>query len=124
MTSYTINIAVDPPGLVYSGTPSTGNFVYTPALLHVETGDQVTWSCLTPFALVFKEGTPINQVQVAGNVPVWETGNPIPIGYATATYPIRNDAKGQFHYAVAVYQGSVGFGSVFMDAGCADVSVN
>jgi hypothetical protein len=126
---YTIKIAVDPSDLtveeeltdrvrVPPRKATTGNFVYTPALLRVEAGDKVAWTCGSPFTLVFKERTPIDHVEVFSKA-VYRTGETIPAGYCTDTFPV-NDVKGHFHYAVGVYQN----GLVFLDASCPDFSVN
>ena len=111
-TAYPITIEVDPPGLVPSGG-SVGNFVYKPALLRVEDGDTITWHCQYPFTLVFKAGTPIDQMEVWGNA---ITGG----GFSSDLYTVSDDVKGMFHYAVAVWKD----GRVLMDVACAGLSVN
>jgi len=108
---YTITIDVDPPGLVPSGG-SVGNFVYTPGLLHVEADDYVTWNCQYPFTLVFKDGTPIDKVRVIGYPSTLG-------GFQAGPFTVRQ-VKGQFHYAIA----AVKDGNIYMDAACADLSVN
>jgi len=112
MIHYTVNIAVDPPGLVPQGG-SVGNFIYTPALLRVEAGDQVTWTCSSAFVLVFKEGTPLDQVQLVGCACQGTSG------FSTGIHTVQQ-VRGQFHYAVAVWDGQ----RVLMDAACAGLSVN
>jgi plastocyanin len=108
--SYTITIALDPPGLVPTGG-STGNFVYTPALLNVLTGDSITWQCNSQFSVAFKEQTPIGEMQAMGCA----AGS----GYSAGPYTVEA-AQGSFHYTVAVWNGT----QVYMDAGCPRVSVN
>lgn len=111
--NYIVTIAVDPPDLWPSGTPegaSCGNFVYSPALVRVSPGDTITWTCNHHFALTFKEGTPVDEVELTG------TGSG---PYSTGPRTVR-DVKGQFHYAVAVWDGS----RVHLDAACAGASVN
>jgi plastocyanin len=111
--NYTVTIAVDPDSLWPSGKPagaSCGNFVYSPALIRVSAGDTITWTCNHPFALTFKEGTPVDEVQLTG------TGSG---PYSTGARTVA-DVKGQYHYAVAVWDGS----QVHLDASCAVASVN
>ncbi|MGO9254923.1 MAG: hypothetical protein ACLQU1_01265 [Bryobacteraceae bacterium] len=124
MFNYTVTIAVDPPGIFppnQEATPSNGNFVYTPSLVRVSSGDTITWFCVNPFSLVFKEGTPVNEMEVFGR-----PGTLIPPGapagvsyYSAGPYNVCN-VKGHFHYTVAVSLGA----QVFLDSGCPDVSVN
>ncbi len=108
--NYTVTIEVDPPEL-WPGAPppgaSRGNFVYKPGLLRVSAGDTIEWKCSMPFALTFKEGTPVDQVELDGG------------GCTTGAHPV-GEVKGQFHYAVAVWDGTC----VHIDASCAVVSVN
>ena len=110
MISYTIQITVDPPGAAPSGG-STGNFVYAPALLRVERDDTVTWTCASPFAVSFKERTPIDHVEVFGH----ETRG----GFSAGPFIIHGE-RGRYHYAVAVWNGT----RVFIDAACPQISVN
>jgi hypothetical protein len=111
MNSYTIKIEVDPSDWWQPGF-SEGNFVYTPALLRVEKGDQITWKCKSPFALVFKERTPVDNVELFGTKPDDDDD------YSTGPHNVR-DVRSQFHYAVAVFKDRV-----FIDADCPHVSVN
>jgi hypothetical protein len=94
MMNHTIQIDVD----------ARGNMTYTPSMLRMEAGDTVQWICpLGPFAIMLKDTSPFKEGMDA---------------YACAGTPSSPmcvaDAKGQFHYAVAVYDGS----RVHMDAGC------
>jgi plastocyanin len=125
---YTIKIAVDPKEVLIENddevinpanlTPrKQGNFVYTPALLRVEPGDRVTWICENPFTLVFKDGTPINEVEVF-STPL-RNGETTQNVYHTDTFKV-NDVKGHYHYTVGVFKN----GSIFLDANCPDFSVN
>jgi hypothetical protein len=126
MSNYYINIDVDPAELFTRQlvpTGSTGNFVHTPSLLRVTlTGnDDVTFNSKYPFSVEFKgEQPPIDQVQLSGvysnSVPQFN-GDP---GYSTVAYPIDQDSRGTFHYAVAVFKDN----TVFIDAACGGVSVN
>jgi len=115
-TNYTIEIAVDTPELrAVGGTPSVGNFVYMPALLRCNGNDTVTWECKSPFTLVFKEGTPVKEVEIMGD----PTGTS-PLIYVAGPYTVDTDASGIYHYATSVFQA----GRVFLDAACAGLSVN
>jgi len=115
-----ITIEVDPDCLQSHGITTTGNFVITPALLRVNAGDVVEWSGSNPFVLDFKDGTPLEEggVQLAG---IKEGGDDptLPVRFSTGRQKVAV-TKGHFHYAVAVYKD----GEVFIDAGCADLSVN
>jgi plastocyanin len=113
MFKYTVRIEVDPPHIFESqpGEPSTGNFVYSPALLRVQAGDSITWTCEKPFSLAFKEGTPIEQMEIFGT---HSGGN-----FTAGPYTVL-PARGQFHYVVAVWSGS----QIFVDAACPRISVN
>jgi len=107
---YVIHISVDPNSL--TPPPSTagyigGNFVFEPSLLRVRANDVITWKCTHPFALTFKEGTPVDDMELFG-----DSGSSGP-------HTVLN-VKGNFHYAVAVWTGS----RIFMDASCASISVN
>ncbi|SPE43598.1 hypothetical protein SBA3_990004 [Candidatus Sulfopaludibacter sp. SbA3] len=110
MIFYTIHIELDPPGLVPTGG-SFGNIVYRPALLRVQAGDMVRWTCQHPFVVVFKDQTPFEAVEINSQLisGVSETGS----------YTIQN-VKGQFHYAVAIWNGT----NVFADVACPRISVN
>jgi hypothetical protein len=116
-TSYTIEIAVDSPIVrAIGGTPSVGNFVYMPALLRCNGNDIVTWECRSPFTLVFKDGTPVEEVEIVGGPQDTPTG----VTYVAGPYTIDTEASGIYHYATAVFQN----GRVFLDATCASLSVN
>jgi len=104
-----------------------GNFVYYPALLNVSAGDTVTWACKDPFSLVFKEKSPIGQLEVRG-VPVsvdrQEASGASPkgnAGWAAGPFTVQ-DVQGNFHYAVSVWKPSSS--QLFLDAACPDLSVN
>jgi hypothetical protein len=107
---YTVRIAIDPPGDVPPGG-SVGNFAYSLSLVNVNANDQITWTCDYPFAVSFKEGTPIDQMEVFGS--------PQGKRFSTHSYKVRA-VRGHFHYAVAVWNGS----RVFIDASCPHVRVN
>ena len=113
MFQYTVHIAVDPPNMfpTQPGLPSAGNFVYTPALLRVEPGDTITWISKHHFTLSFREGSPIEEMEIFGH----QSGGDFRAGPFTVL-----TEKGQFHYTVAVWNGS----AIFMDAGCPRISVN
>jgi plastocyanin len=113
MFHYTVQIAVDPPNMFQpqSSQPSEGNFVYTPALLHVQAGDYVTWKSDNQFTLTFKDDTPIGAMDVFCK----QSGT----GYESDPYEIL-PARGQFHYAVAAIHN----GKMFVDAACPRISVN
>jgi plastocyanin len=110
--AYTIAVAVDPPGLVPAGG-SVGNFVYQPALLHVSAGDTITWTCNDQFTLVFKEGSPIGELEVFGS--------PIPGGYSAGPFTVES-VQGNFHYAISVWNSASS--QLFLDAACPRISVN
>ncbi|MGA2113684.1 MAG: hypothetical protein ABSH56_02905 [Bryobacteraceae bacterium] len=113
---YTIDIAVDPPRLTPRNVPlggSDGNFVYQPALLRVQADDTITWTCDHPFTLVFKEGTPIERIEVFGTPAEGRAG------YSTGAFTVQQ-VKGHFHYVTAVWKDN----RVYMDASCPHISVN
>jgi plastocyanin len=110
MINYTITIAVDPDDVIPEGG-TTGNFVYTPALLRVTSGDTITWKSDHPFVLTFKAGTPVDDIELVGS---HEDDN-----YTTGAQTVLGD-KGHYHYAVALWNGS----RVFIDAACPHISVN
>jgi plastocyanin len=100
MTKHTIQIDVD----------DHNNMTYTPSMLRVAAGDTVQWVCrLGPFAVMLKDKSPFNEgmdTHACGGTlsePMWVA-----------------DVKGEFHYAVAVYDGS----RVHMDAGCPMILAN
>jgi hypothetical protein len=104
--NHTIQITVMP------GTP--GNFVYTPAVLHVQLLDTVTWTSDLPFALEFKDASPFEAQQVFGG----------PYGDKSFISPQHLIAgpRGQYHYAVGVW--SEADQRIFLDAACPRISVN
>ena len=88
----------------------TGDFYYSPSTVRVpDPGlDTVQWQCSVPFALMFREGTPIDHMEIYGG------GGPTPM------FTVVGSAKGHYHYAVAVFDGT----RVFIDSGCPDIIVN
>ena len=87
-----------------------GNFTYTPSLLRVAATDPVQWHCLTaPFTIMFKNTTRFVDGMEA---------------YAPPSVPssplIVANVKGQYHYAVAVFDGA----RVLLDAGCPGLVAN
>jgi hypothetical protein len=107
MSDHTITIAVQP------GT--AGNFVYTPAVLHVEQADTVTWISELPFALEFQEESPFNAQQV------YSQGYGPTKMFTSPQHPVTGD-RGQYHYAVAVW--SEEDRRLYLDAACPRISVN
>jgi len=88
-----------------------GNMTYTPSMLRVAAGDTVQWRCpLGPFAIMFKETSPFKEGMDAFARDAGTLSSPRYVA----------DTKGQFHYAVAVYDGS----RVHMDAGCPMILAN
>jgi hypothetical protein len=98
------------------------NFTYQPSVLHACPGDTIVWhSPHGPFAVEFKEDTPGESVGVHGEQlgPHWQS----------AQFPIRIDARGHYHYAVAVALNAAEFvapvqGRVALDAACPEIIVN
>ena len=87
-----------------------GHMTYTPSMLRVEAGDTVQWICpLGPFAVMLKEKTPFKE-GMGAHACGGTLSNPMCVA----------DIKGEFHYAVAVYDGS----RVHMDAGCPMILAN
>lgn len=85
------------------------NFCYSPALMRVypSDGDTVNWTCSQgPFAVVFREGTPCDRMSAHGT----ERDD----AWASRPLATRPDARGAFHYCVAVSFR----GAVYIDASC------
>lgn len=104
MANHQINIHVDVDSY------GNANFCYSPALLRVYPGDgdTVSWTCSQgPFAVVFREGTPCDQMSAQGNDSRFQAWTSEPLA-------TRADARGAFHYCVAVSFG----GAVYIDASC------
>jgi hypothetical protein len=99
MASYLINITVG----------GGGNFTYSPSTLRAQITDKIYWKCPKDFALMFLDGTPIEMMETHGKA-----------GIATPKYQVSPDAKGHYHYAVAVWNGT----RVFIDSGCPDIVIN
>ena len=100
MTPHTIQIDVD----------ACGNMTYTPSMLRVAPGDTVQWICpLGPFAIMLKEASPFTKGMDAFAC-AGTRSNPLTV----------DNIKGQFHYAVAVYDGT----RVHIDAGCPMILAN
>jgi hypothetical protein len=89
---------------------TTGNFTYLPALQRVQFGDTVSWVCpLHPFAILFRTRSPfVEGMEASANAGI--PSNPLTVA----------NVKGQYHYAIAVYNGS----RVFMDSDCAGLLAN
>jgi plastocyanin len=104
----------NPPLPPITITTSGGNFSYSAATLHVQSGDTVTWQCQNPFSVMFKEDTPIGQVTLHGEMVSGQYVTPANLG------EVRADASGHYHYGVAVYDGS----AVQLDIGCPDLVAN
>jgi plastocyanin len=98
--NHTIQIDVDP----------RGSMTYTPSMLRVAAGDTVQWcSPSGPFAIILKDTSPFTEGMDAYSCAGTPSG---PLTVA--------DAKGQFHYAVAVFDGT----RIHMDAGCPMILAN
>jgi hypothetical protein len=98
------------------------NFTYQPSVLHACPGDTVVWlSPDGPFAVEFKADTPGNDVGVHGD----QLGGQ----WQSTQFAIRMDARGHYHYAVAVALNSNRFeapmqGRIALDAACPEIIVN
>ena len=126
MANYQIDIHVDVDSY------GNANFSYSPALQRVypSDGDTVSWTCSQgPFAVVFREGTPCDDMSAQGidtGVQTSAHGNDSGLhagaqrhdsglqAWASKPLTTRADARGAFHYCVAV---SVD-GAVYIDASC------
>ncbi len=98
MRNHLIEIYVD---------PNTKNFTYRPAVYHARPGAPVAWRANGTFAIQFTGGTPLEKTGIHGRVEeVFES-------------KIRSDARGIYHYAVAVAIGD----EVFLDAGCPTIVI-
>jgi plastocyanin len=87
----------------------SGDFTYTPALLHVNAGDSINWAYDgADFIVEFKEDSPIDQMTITAA-----------LQKSVRTFDVTV-LKGNFHYAVAVWDGS----RIFIDSGCPRISVN
>jgi plastocyanin len=92
--NHTVQIEVDP----------RGSMTYTPSMLRVAANDTVQWLCPSgSFAVMFKETSPFKEGMDAFSCK-GEASRPL----------IVDHVKGQFHYAVAVFDGS----RVHIEAGC------
>ena len=108
---YIITIAVDPDDVIPQGG-STGNFVYTPSLLRVSPGDTIEWRADHAFVVSFKEGTPINDMEVFGSQ--------VDGVYTTGQQTVPSGKQGHYHYAAALAKDD----RVFIDSQCPHISVN
>ena len=104
---YTIQITVMP------GT--AGDFVYTPAVLHIQLTDTVTWTSELPFSLEFQEGSPFDAQQV------FSTNYARTKMFTSIQHQVTGP-RGQYHYAVAVW--SEADQRIYLDAACPRISVN
>jgi hypothetical protein len=90
------------------------NFSYNPGAQRVYSGDTVQWTCNQgPIAILFKEGTPCDQMDARSTVTV----APFDSNVLNVT---TGAARGHYHYAVAAYV----CGKVHMDAACPELIVN
>ncbi len=107
MADYLVIIAVD----------TYGNFSISPSALHVNptTNDRVGFQCTSPFVVQFQEGTPLANMIMQGM-----PGNSPPYIYSTPLINVNDEAQGNYHYAVAVFDGTY----VRIDAGCPVVVAN
>ena len=88
--------------------PDTKNFTYKPAVYHTRPTAPIAWRANGTFAIQFTGGTPLDKAGIRG--PAHE------VIYSK----IRPDARGIYHYAVAVAIGN----EVFLDAGCPTIVIN
>lgn len=99
MRSHLIEIEVD---------PQTKNFTYRPAVYHARAGATVAWRANGTFAIEFTGGTPLEKgAGIHGQVE------------EVVESKLRSDARGIYHYAVAVAVGN----EVFLDAGCPTIVI-
>ena len=100
MTNYTIQIDVD----------DRDNMTYIPSMLRVTEGDTVQWCCPSgAFAVMFKDGSPFTKGMDTFSCQ-GTPSNPMTVA----------NVKGQFHYAVAVFDER----RVHLDAGCPMILAN
>jgi plastocyanin len=97
---------------IIAGT--SGDFVYTPAVLHVALQDTVTFASNLPFAVEFEDASPFNAQQVYG-APDGKNA------FISAQHPVAGP-RGQYHYAVGVW--CAADQKVYLDAACPRISVN
>ena len=108
MADYTITITID----------GNGNFTHSPSLLRVTKNDRVFWQCQYAFAIMFDEGTPLDNMMMQAQTGLSTGSNSYP--FSTPLINVNNDAVGNFHYAVALWDGS----HVWVDAGCPVIVAN
>jgi len=88
--------------------PGTGNFTYNPAVYHTRPTAPIAWLANGTFAIQFTGGTPLDKAGIRGP------------GREVVHSKIRSDARGIYHYAVAVEID----GKIFLDAGCPTIVID
>lgn len=95
-------------------------FTYQPSVLRAQAQDTVTWICDDgPFAVEFTADSPGLRMDAHG------VRNPEG-RWQTEPLEIRGDARGHYHYAVAVFfalESSRNAGQVALDAACPEIIV-
>ena len=104
------------PLLVKIHVDASGNFTYTPAVLHAAPGSTVVWWCdVGNFVCSFQGKTPFDRVEHHGHKsaePLVETALTIPTGVTLGTY----------HYSVAVAVENQGC-KVYVNGGCPELVI-
>jgi len=98
MRNHLIEIVVD---------PQTKDITYRPAVYHARAGTTLAWRANGTFAIQFTGGTPLEKAGIHGQVE------------EVVESKLRSDARGIYHYAVAVAIGN----EVFLDAGCPTIVI-
>jgi plastocyanin len=127
MAAHTITIHVTPAGVVVPSSTEV-NFTYSPSTIRVSPGDTVQWTSPDgPFVVMFTEGTPIANTQLAPPGLVIDAHSVVsgPPAWSTLTFTVPAGALGHFHYAVALaLLSSAGQATVHIDAGCPEILAN
>lgn len=96
-----------------------GNLTVSPSALHVASGtDNVYYQCEYTFAIEFNDDTPLDNMSMQAQRGLTTGSNSYP--YSTPLIPIDSDARGHYHYAVAIWDGT----NLWMDSGCPDIICN
>jgi hypothetical protein len=111
-----INVNIDEKG--------NANFSYWPAVQRVYDDDTVQWASRDGlFAIQFKDDTPVEKLDARACRVEGRDGDhdkddrPV---FATQPVRLRDDARGHYHYAVAIVVNN----AVYLDSACPEIVAN
>ena len=111
--------------LITISLDANGDFTHSPSAVHALSGENVYWGSIYPFTIQFQDESPLvapvsSSVTISSETGLTAEGLGTALPCGTPPAPVDDEAKGNYHYAVALWDGY----KVRIDAGCPVIICN